>query len=65
MVMFVFVLSCLIFISTVTWLSYQLADAKEMNPISAGFIGFVLSLVPPVGLVYIAYLAFKKDPERY
>lgn len=62
MVTFLFVLSCMVFITTITWLSYQLAEAKAMNPIGAGVIGFFLSLVPPIGLIFIAYLAFKKEP---
>lgn len=65
MVMFVFALSCMVFITTITWLSYQLADSKEMNPVTAGAIGFFLSLMPPIGLIYIAYLAFKKEPGTY
>ncbi|MDT0594936.1 hypothetical protein [Glaciecola petra] len=65
MVMFLFVVSCFVFVTTITWMSYQLAEAKAMNPVSAGAIGFFLSLLPPIGLIFVAYLALKEEPRQY
>ncbi len=61
MVEFIFLLSCLIFISTVSWVSYELADVKQINRKVSGVIGFLLSFIPPVALIYIAFLAFRID----
>lgn len=61
MFVFLFVVSCLVFISTITWLSYQLSEAKNERPVTHASIGFVLSFCPPLALAFIAYLAFKED----
>lgn len=61
MVEFIFLLSCLIFIATVTWVSYELGDVKRLNPKLSGCIGFVLSFLPPVALIYIAFLALREN----
>ncbi|KFZ32063.1 hypothetical protein IDSA_05160 [Pseudidiomarina salinarum] len=42
-------------------ISYYLGRRKTTNPVIAGFIGFVLSLVPLLGIIYLAILVLKKD----
>ena len=61
MVEFIFVLSCITFVCTVSWVSYELTDTKKNNPRLYALVGFVLSFVPPFALFYIAYLAFKES----
>ena len=52
---------CLLFISTVTWLSYHLGCTKTENPVASGVIGFLLSFIPPVGLIYLIILSLKDE----
>lgn len=61
MVEFLFVFSCLVFISTITWLSYKLGETKSMNAKMSSALGFFLSFIPPLALFYIGFLAFKND----
>jgi hypothetical protein len=49
------------FVSTVTWLSYYLGCTKTENPVISGVIGFFLSLVPPLGLIYLIILSLKEE----
>jgi len=51
----------LFFISTVTWLSYYLGRTKTENPIASGVIGFFLSFIPPIGLIYLVILSLKDE----
>jgi hypothetical protein len=52
---------CLLFVSTVTWLSYYLGCSKTENPVASGVIGFLLSFVPPLGLIYLIILSLKDE----
>ena len=52
---------CLLFVSTVTWLSYYLGGTKTENPVASGVIGFLLSFVPPLGLIYLIILSLKDE----
>ena len=61
MVVFIFVVSCLVFITTITWLSYKLGDTKTMNAKLSSFIGFLLAFIPPLAIFYIGFLAFRND----
>lgn len=60
---FLFAVSCLVFISTITWLSYKLSESKNLNPFLHGIIGFILAFIPPFALGFIAYLAFKDEVQ--
>ncbi|WP_137225883.1 hypothetical protein [Shewanella sp. MEBiC00475] len=40
---------------------YYLGRRKTQSPILAGVIGFALSIIPILGLIYLAVLMFKKD----
>lgn len=42
-------------------ISYYLGRRKTETPIITGLIGAVLSIVPPVGLVFIGALVTRKD----
>ncbi|WP_127021117.1 glycosyltransferase 87 family protein [Rheinheimera mangrovi] len=42
-------------------LCYYLGRRKSKNPVLAGLLGAVLSLIPLFGLVYLMVLLFKKD----
>lgn len=64
MFVFLFVVSCLVFISTITWLSYKLAETRTSRPKLYALVGLALSFVPPVALVFIAFLAFKEEPRE-
>lgn len=55
------VIMCIFFVSTVTWLSYYLGRTKTENPIASGVTGFVLSFVPPLGLIYLVILSLKDE----
>ncbi|MDC0172595.1 ATP-dependent metallopeptidase FtsH/Yme1/Tma family protein [Gammaproteobacteria bacterium] len=41
--------------------SYYLARRKTNHPIFAAIIGGGFALIPPLGLIYLAFLVFKKD----
>ncbi|MFT4654883.1 MAG: hypothetical protein ACI82S_002543 [Patiriisocius sp.] len=60
MVEFIFIVSCLVFISTITWLSYKLGETKSMNAKTSCILGFFLSFLPPIALLYIGFLAFRE-----
>ena len=51
----------LMFVATVTWLSYYLGTTKTENPITSAVIGFLLSLIPPLGLIYLVILSLKEE----
>ena len=40
---------------------YYLGRRKTQTPILAGFLGAVLTLIPPLGLIYLVVLVLKKD----
>ncbi|MDX1705672.1 hypothetical protein [Pseudidiomarina sp.] len=42
-------------------LSYYLGRRKTTNPVIAGVIGFILSLIPLFGVIYLAILVLKRD----
>jgi len=58
---FIFIFACLVFVSTITWLSYKLGQTKATNANLAGLFGFILSFIPPLALIYIGFLAFRND----
>lgn len=59
---FIFItLMFLLFVSTVTWLSYYIGCNKTENPVAAGAIGFLLSFIPPLGLIYLIILSLKDE----
>lgn len=45
-------------------ISYQLGKRKTHNPVIAGVFGFILSLVPLLGIIYIIILLLKKDVTK-
>jgi hypothetical protein len=51
----------LLFVSTVTWLSYYLGQTKTENPVASGVIGFLLAFIPPLGLIYLIILSLKDE----
>lgn len=53
----------LIYITCVTVLSYKLGMNKTENAKRAGIIGFLLSFIPPLALIYIAVLLLKQDSD--
>lgn len=40
---------------------YYLGRRKTQTPVLAGFLGMVLSVIPPFCLVYLVVLVLKKD----
>jgi len=40
---------------------YYLGRRKTQTPILAGLLGVALSIIPPLGLVYLVVLVLKKD----
>ncbi len=40
---------------------YYLGRRKTQTPVLAGLLGVVLSIIPPLGLVYLAVLVLKND----
>jgi len=45
----------------ITSLSYYLGKRKTQNAKTTTFIGFLSSVIPPLGLIFIAVLALKND----
>lgn len=41
--------------------SYYLGRRKTQTPVLAGLLGFVLGLVPILGIIYLVVLMLKKD----
>jgi Na+-driven multidrug efflux pump len=50
-----------LFAATVTLVSYRLGLTKTDNARVAGLIGFLLSFLPPLALIYLVVLALKQD----
>ncbi|CAM3377174.1 hypothetical protein [Shewanella pealeana] len=42
-------------------ISFYLGKRKTTTPTLVAIIGTMLSIIPPLGLIYVAALAFKKD----
>jgi Na+-driven multidrug efflux pump len=57
------ILGQFIFISmfVITGLSFYLGKRKTQNVKITTFIGFLLSFMPPLGLIFVAVLALKND----
>lgn len=57
------ILGQFIFISmiVITGLSFYLGKRKTQNVKTTTFIGFLLSFIPPLGLIFVAVLALKND----
>ena len=51
-------------VSTVTYFSNQLAHRKSKYPKALSVIGFVVSFIPPVALIYLLTLYLLKDIPR-
>jgi len=49
------------FVILVTIISLKLGRTKTDNPRMTAFVGFLLSLFPPLGLIYLAVLGLKED----
>lgn len=49
------------FIVAVTTISYKLGLSKTENAKLAAGIGFLLSFLPPLALIYLAVLVFKEE----
>lgn len=49
------------FVLVIGWLSYYLARRKTNTPVIAGIVGALLAFIPPLALIYLAVLVFKKD----
>lgn len=59
--LFLIIGTYVIILLAVAALSYRLGQTKTENPRSACLIGFLLALLPPLGLIYLAVLALKED----
>lgn len=51
----------LLFVLLVGAFSYYLARHKTKTPLLAALLGVLLSLMPPLALLYLVVLVFKKD----
>ncbi|WP_416305449.1 hypothetical protein [Neptunicella sp. SCSIO 80796] len=51
----------LLFAGTISWCSYKLGQTKTENPRMAATIGFGLSFLPPLALIYLVVLLLKED----
>lgn len=61
--MFVILLVCafLVFAGIIARVSYHLGQTKTENPKTAAWIGFALSFLPPIALIYLVVLFLKQD----
>jgi hypothetical protein len=53
-----------VWIVIATILTFFLAKRKTQTPIIATIIGFVLSFIPPVSMIYLIVLVLKKDVPK-
>lgn len=51
----------IVFALVVGVLCYYFARGKTKNPTASALLGIFLSIIPPIGLIYLALLALKKD----
>lgn len=56
--------SLILFVPLVGFLSFYLGKRKTHTPKIAMFIGILLSLIPPLGLIYIVILVLKNDIKQ-
>jgi Na+-driven multidrug efflux pump len=47
--------------AAVTFASYRLGESKTENPKKAALLGFALSFLPPLALVYLVILFLKEE----
>lgn len=50
-----------IFMVVIGLISYVLGKRKTTAPIKSGLLGFVFSVIPVLGIIYVVYLAAKED----
>ena len=50
-----------LFVITVTIISYRLGQTKSDNARMAALIGFLLSFLPPLAMIYLVVLSLKED----
>ncbi|WP_417356120.1 hypothetical protein [Gallaecimonas pentaromativorans] len=53
-----------VFVLVMGVLCYWVARGKVKNPVVAGILGAIASVLPAAGLVYLAILLFKKELPR-
>jgi Na+-driven multidrug efflux pump len=51
----------LLSVIVISGLSYYLGKRKTQNVKTTTFIGFLLSFMPPLGLIFVAVLVLKND----
>ena len=49
------------FMIVVGIISYILGKRKTTTPIKSALLGFVFSVIPVLGIIYVVYLAMKED----
>ncbi|WND03587.1 hypothetical protein QGN29_04265 [Temperatibacter marinus] len=55
------ILTAIIYISTITYISYRLGMRKTEDANRAALIGFFLAFLPPFALIYLVILFFKEE----
>lgn len=53
--------SLILFVPLIGFLSFYLGKRKTFSPKVIALVGVVLSIVPPLGLIYLGALALKED----
>jgi F0F1-type ATP synthase assembly protein I len=51
----------ILFVATVSWLSFYLGQTKTENPKASAVIGFLLAFLPPLALIYLIFLSLKEE----
>ncbi|XPF93524.1 hypothetical protein ACM9HF_16070 [Colwellia sp. RE-S-Sl-9] len=54
-------LAVFIFMVVIGLISYVLGKRKTLTPIKSALLGFVFSVIPVLGIIYVVYLAAKED----
>lgn len=54
-------LAVLVFMTIIGVISYLLGKKKTLTPAKAAALGFVFSVIPVLGIIYVLYLATKED----
>ena len=56
------ILSVMIIVGVI---SYFLGKRKTNSPLKASALGFVFSIIPVLGIIYVIYLASKEDVNEH
>lgn len=57
----IILLVSLVYVSTITYVSYRLGVTKTENPKLSALVGFLLAFLPPLALIYLVVLLLRDE----